>query len=76
MNDSLELSDAEFLRWAGMHPQRWASLPNERREAWLDHLTARMKSTTDPEERNAYWRVAYVIASAGTLEQDATPTDH
>ena len=69
MNDSLELSDAEFLRWADIHPQRWTSLPNERREAWLDHLTARVKSTTDPEERNAYWRVAYVIASAGTLDQ-------
>jgi hypothetical protein len=71
MDDPLEFSDADFLKWAGAHPQRWALLPGERREAWLDHLVARMRTTADEEERDAYWRVAYVIACAdspGVLE--------
>jgi hypothetical protein len=65
MDDPLEISDAEFMRWAGTHSQRWAVLPNEKREAWLAHLVARVRTTSDPEQRNAYWRLAHVIVRAG-----------
>jgi hypothetical protein len=65
MDDPLELSDAEFMRWAGISPQRWGVLPEERREAWLDHLIARFRATNDDDERDAYWRLAYVISRAG-----------
>jgi hypothetical protein len=74
MDNPLELSDGDFLKWAGANPQRWALLPSDRREAWLDHLIARMKMTADTEQHNAYWRVAYVIACAdapATLETAA-----
>lgn len=64
MSDALELSDAEFLKWAGNDPRRWASLPGERREAWLDYLVARMKITSDGEQRSACWKLANVIARA------------
>lgn len=64
MDNPLELSDAEFLNWAGPHPERWALLPNEKREAWLDHLVACIKATADDAQRNAYWRLAYTIAYA------------
>ncbi len=64
MDDPVEISDAEFLRWAGVRPQRWALLSSERREGWLDHLVARMRATSDPQLRRAYWRLASVIASA------------
>lgn len=57
-------SDAEFLRWAGVHPERWALLPGERRESWLEHLVARMRTTADPEQRRSYWRLATAIARA------------
>jgi hypothetical protein len=63
-SDSELMSDAEFMRWAGTHPQRWALLPGERRESWLDHLVARMQTTSDPEKQRAYWRLATVIAHA------------
>jgi hypothetical protein len=59
-----EISDAEFLEWAGSHPQRWAVLSLERRNAWLDHLVARIKTTHDDEQRKVYWQLAYAIASA------------
>jgi hypothetical protein len=39
-------------------------LPGERRESWLDHLVARMQTTSDPEKQRAYWRLATVIAHA------------
>jgi hypothetical protein len=63
-SDSETMSDAEFMRWAGTRPQRWALLPGERRERWLEHLVARMQTTSDPEQRRAYWRLATVIARA------------
>jgi hypothetical protein len=63
-DDEEEISDAEFLEWAGEDPQRWALLPAERREAWVDHLVARIRVTSDDHERGTYWRLAYVIASA------------
>ena len=66
MDEPEEISDAEFLEWAGAHPRRWALLPAERREAWLDHLVAQIRATADDDERTAYWRLAYVIASADT----------
>ena len=64
MEDPLELSDSDFVRWAGISPQRWALLPEEKREAWLDHLIARFTLTNDETERNAYWRLASVISRA------------
>jgi hypothetical protein len=66
MDDPLDLSDAEFMRWAGVSPQRWAMLPEERREAWLDHLIARFRMSDDDTERSAYWRLANVISRAGS----------
>jgi hypothetical protein len=76
MDDSPEISDAEFLKWAGIHPQRWALLPSGRREGWLDHLVARIRATSDPQLRRAYWKLASVIASADArhpLEYEPTP---
>jgi hypothetical protein len=64
MDEPEELSDAEFMDWAGTLPERWALLSNEKREAWLDHLVARIKSTDDEQESNACWRLAYIIARA------------
>lgn len=64
MDDPVELSDAEFLEWAGTLPHRWALLPGERRESWLEHLVARIQWTADPEQRRAYWQLASVIAGA------------
>jgi len=66
MDEPEEISDAEFLAWAGSHPQRWALLPFERREAWLDHLVARIMASPDDEQ---LWRLAYAIASAETHGQ-------
>lgn len=66
LDEPEEISDAEFLEWAGSNPQRWAVLPFWRREAWLDHLVARIKTTGDDEERNTCWQVAYAIAAAET----------
>jgi len=65
MEDPLDLSDSDFMRWAGSSPQRWAVLPEERREAWLDHLIARFTLSNDDAERNAYWQLASVISRAG-----------
>ena len=65
MDDPLELSDSDFMRWAGISPQRWAVLPEEKREAWLDHLLARFTMSNDDTERNGYWRLASVISRAG-----------
>jgi hypothetical protein len=65
MDDPLDLSDSDFMRWAGISPQRWAVLPEEKREAWLDHLIARFTMSNDDTERNAYWRLATVISRAG-----------
>jgi hypothetical protein len=66
MEEPEELSDAEFMQWAGTRPERWALLPNARREAWIDHLVARIKSAGDEQECNTCWRLAYVIARAGS----------
>jgi hypothetical protein len=63
-DDEEELSDAEFLAWAGERSERWALLSRDRREAWLEHLIARIRATPDDEERAAHWRLAYVIACA------------
>jgi hypothetical protein len=78
MEEPVEISDAEFLKWAGVRPQRWALLPSDRREGWLDHLVARMQATSDPQLRRAYWKLASVIASADSgyyAEHDATPAE-
>jgi hypothetical protein len=64
MEDPLDLSDSDFMRWAGISPQRWAVLPEEKREAWLDHVIARFTMSNDDAERNAYWRLASVISNA------------
>jgi hypothetical protein len=69
--DTEEVSDAEFLAWAGNHPQRWAMLPAERREAWVDHLVARIRAATDERERDGYWRLAYTIAGADAVRPSA-----
>lgn len=66
MDEPDELSDAEFLDWAGDRSARWALLPCDRREAWIEHLVARIRSTPDDEERAECWRLAYVIANADT----------
>jgi hypothetical protein len=63
-DEAVELSDVEFLKWAGVHPERWALLPSEKRESWLAHLVARMNTSTNPRQRRAYWQLASVIASA------------
>jgi hypothetical protein len=78
MDELVEISDAEFLKWAGARPQRWATLPSDRREGWLDHLVARMRATTDPQQRRAYWQLASVIASADARqppEYDPAPVE-
>jgi hypothetical protein len=67
MRSALELSDGEFADWAGDDPHRWALLPGERRDAWLDHLVARIRATTNPLHRNLYWRMAYAVACADTV---------
>ena len=59
-----ELSDAAFMKWAGFDARRWALLPLDKREGWLEHLIARVKATSDPDECNSLWRLAYVIAQA------------
>lgn len=64
MDDPDEISDAEFMQWAGLDPDRWAVLPREKRESWLDYLIERVKATPESEERNAYWKLAYVVAHA------------
>jgi len=64
--DTFEISDAEFLKWAGVRPERWALLSSEKRESWLEHLVARMSVTPSPQQRRACWRLASVIASADT----------
>jgi hypothetical protein len=78
MEELVEISDAEFLKWAGVRPQRWALLPSDRRAGWLDHLVARMQTTSDLELRRAYWKLASVIASADTrhaAEYDTIPAE-
>ncbi len=60
----IEMSDVEFLKWAGVRPERWALLPSEKRASWLDHLVARMSMASSPQQRRACWRLASVIASA------------
>jgi hypothetical protein len=72
MLDPAEFSDAEFLEWAGAYRRRWALLPGERREAWLEHLIARMKATEDSDERDECWRLAYVIATADAPDAPET----
>jgi hypothetical protein len=62
MENPEQISDAEFLEWAGESPQRWALLSLEKREAWLDHLVARIRASENDEQRSVYWRLAYVIA--------------
>lgn len=77
MNDPVEFSDAEFMQWAGVDPQRWALLPREKRESWLDYLIERVKATPPTEERDAWWKLAYVIARANEYSMphtDATST--
>ena len=64
LSDQSELSDAEFMRWAGFDSLRWAALPPERRESWIDHLLARLTTTSDDDECNSLWRLAYVIVQA------------
>jgi hypothetical protein len=63
-DEVVEISDVEFLKWAGVRPERWALLPSEKRESWLDHLVARMNAASSPQQRRACWRLASVIASA------------
>jgi hypothetical protein len=78
VKDPVEFSDADFLDWAGLNSERWAVLPRERREQWLDHIVARVRSTSDDQQRNAYWQLAYVIACSANrpaAEQDARPTE-
>ena len=65
----VEISDVEFLKWAGVRPERWALLPSEKRESWLDHLVARMNAASSPQQRRACWRLASVIASADKPRQ-------
>ncbi len=61
---AFEISDVDFLKWAGVRPERWALLPSDKRESWLDHLVARMHASSSPQQRRACWRLASVIASA------------
>jgi len=63
-DDTIEMTDVEFLKWAGVRPDRWALLPSEKRESWLNHLVARMNAVSSPAQRRACWRLASVIASA------------
>jgi len=63
-DEAVEISDVDFLKWAGVHPERWALLPSEKRESWLEHLVARMHASPSPQQRRACWRLASVIASA------------
>ncbi len=64
LSELSELSDAAFMKWAGFDRRRWALLPLEKREGWLEHLIARVKTTSSPDECNSLWRLAYVIAQA------------
>ena len=69
-----ELSDAAFMKWAGFDPRRWALLPREKRDSWLEHLIARVKTTSNPDESNSLWRLAYVIAQADSpLDVEEVP---
>jgi hypothetical protein len=65
-DEPVEISDVEFLKWAGVRPERWALLPRDKRESWLNHLVARMSVASSPQQRRACWRLASVIASADT----------
>jgi hypothetical protein len=62
--ETVEIADVDFLKWAGVRPERWALLPGEKRESWLNHLVARMNASSNPQQRRAFWRLAAVIASA------------
>ena len=62
--ETVEVADVDFLKWAGVRPERWALLPGEKRERWLDHLVARMNASSNPRQRRAFWRLATVVASA------------
>jgi hypothetical protein len=64
MNDPVEFSDADFMQWAGVDPQRWGLLPREKRESWLNYLIERLRATPQSEERDEWWKLAYVIARA------------
>ena len=64
MDDLSELSDTAFMKWAGLDRGRWALLPLEKRESWLEHLIARVRTTSNRDECNSLWRLAYVIAQA------------
>jgi hypothetical protein len=63
-DEAVEISDVDFLKWAGVRPERWALLPSAKRESWLEHLVARMTVASSPQQRRACWRLASVIASA------------
>ncbi len=67
MDDPSELSDAEFMKWAGLNARRWAFLSIDKCESWLEHLLARIESTSDPDEGDSLWRLACVIAQAERL---------
>ena len=73
--ETVEVADVDFLKWAGVRPERWALLPGEKRESWLDHLVARMNASSNPQQRRAFWRLATVIASADSTGRalDHTP---
>ena len=62
--ETVEVADVDFLRWAGVRPEHWALLPGEKRERWLDHLVARMNASSNPQQRREFWRLATVVASA------------
>jgi hypothetical protein len=62
--ETVEVADVDFLKWAGVRPERWALLPGEKRESWLNHLVARMNASSNAQQRRAFWRLATVIASA------------
>ena len=76
MENPEEGTDATFLEWAGDYPQRWALLPLERREAWLDHLVARIQASDNDEQRAVYWRLAYVIACAPNTPKPCSASRH
>ena len=75
LSELSELSDAAFMKWAGLDPRRWALLPLAKRESWLEHLIARVKTTSGLDERNSLWRLAYVIAQADRpMDVEDVPT--
>jgi hypothetical protein len=74
LSELSELSDAAFMQWAGLYPRRWALLPLEKRDSWLEHLIARVKTTSSPDECKSLWRLAYVIAQADSpLDAEEVP---